>query len=129
MSGTQEASASNEFVKRDRRGIGDVEGRLPGAGRQPREEIAALAYETAHPAALRAEHECDAVPELQLRQGWRRGRVETADPEPFSLEPIEPAGEVDDAHERHQLERARGGFGERAGGGWYAVRGNEDSER
>ena len=68
MSAIRKRAVADQLVQRDRCGAADIEGWLRGPGRQPGEEIAALTYEAAHSTALRAEHKCDTVPELQLRQ-------------------------------------------------------------
>ena len=54
-------------------------------------------------------------PRSSAASGAGGGLVEPADPEPGLLQPVERAGEIDDADQRHPVERARGGLGERPG--------------
>ena len=58
---------------------------------------------------------------------WR-GLLETTDPEPCFLQLLERTGEIDDAGERHALDRAGRGLGERSDSGGRSVRDENHGE-
>src|SRR5207244_12108511 len=58
-------AAPNELIERDRRSVGDVEGRLGAPGRQSCEIIAMLAHQPADALAFAAQHDGNAVAEIE----------------------------------------------------------------
>jgi len=101
------------FVKGDSGGDGDIETLRAALHGDRGLEVAGAPDKAANAGALRAQHQADPPGEVEAVERQAGRGVQGHEPVSRRLEPLQGAGEIDDAGQGHAFQRAGRGLGER----------------